>query len=244
MRTRPATTPPSSTAAPGRSACLEAGYAGFSWPKEYGGRGATLVEQALFGEEMAHAKAPQPANVLGMVMGGPGGHRARRRHPEGALAAPDPLRRRDLVPGLLRARVRVGPRVAEDARREVERRVGRDRAEGLDHLRPQGQVVHARGADRPGRAQAPGPHLLHHGHGAGGRAGAPAPPDHRRGGVQRALHRGGAHPRRERRRRRGQRLDGRDHHADARARRPRRRRRPPACGSRSGSSPSWPASAA
>jgi Fic-DOC domain mobile mystery protein B len=31
----------------------DAGYAGFSWPKEYGGRGATLVEQALFGEEMA-----------------------------------------------------------------------------------------------------------------------------------------------------------------------------------------------
>ena len=50
---------------------FEAGYAGFSWPKEYGGRGATLIEQALFGEEMARAKAPQPVNVLGMVMGGP-----------------------------------------------------------------------------------------------------------------------------------------------------------------------------
>jgi alkylation response protein AidB-like acyl-CoA dehydrogenase len=49
----------------------EAGYAGFSWPKEYGGRGATMVEQALFGEEMARAKAPSPANVLGLVMGGP-----------------------------------------------------------------------------------------------------------------------------------------------------------------------------
>ena len=49
----------------------DAGYAGFSWPKEYGGRGATLVEQALFGEEMARARAPQPANVLGLVMGGP-----------------------------------------------------------------------------------------------------------------------------------------------------------------------------
>ena len=48
-----------------------AGYAGFSWPKEYGGRGATMIEQALFGEEMARAKAPQPANVLGLVMGGP-----------------------------------------------------------------------------------------------------------------------------------------------------------------------------
>jgi alkylation response protein AidB-like acyl-CoA dehydrogenase len=50
---------------------FDAGYAGFSWPIEYGGRGATLVEQALFGEEMARAKAPSPANLLGMVMGGP-----------------------------------------------------------------------------------------------------------------------------------------------------------------------------
>jgi alkylation response protein AidB-like acyl-CoA dehydrogenase len=49
----------------------EAGYAGLSWPKEYGGRGATMIEQAIFGEETARAKAPQPANVLGLVMGGP-----------------------------------------------------------------------------------------------------------------------------------------------------------------------------
>lgn len=49
----------------------DAGYAGFSWPTEYGGRGATLVEQAIFGEETARAKAPSPANVLGLVMGGP-----------------------------------------------------------------------------------------------------------------------------------------------------------------------------
>jgi alkylation response protein AidB-like acyl-CoA dehydrogenase len=46
-------------------------YAGLSWPEEYGGRGATLIEQAIFGEETARAKAPGPANVLGLVMGGP-----------------------------------------------------------------------------------------------------------------------------------------------------------------------------
>jgi len=49
----------------------EAGWAGISWPKEFGGRGATLIEQAIFSEEMARSKAPSPANVLGLVMGGP-----------------------------------------------------------------------------------------------------------------------------------------------------------------------------
>src|ERR671919_566906 len=49
----------------------EAGWAGISWPEEYGGRGATLIEQAIFSEEMARALAPRPANVLGLVMGGP-----------------------------------------------------------------------------------------------------------------------------------------------------------------------------
>jgi alkylation response protein AidB-like acyl-CoA dehydrogenase len=49
----------------------QAGYAGLSWPEEYGGRGATLVEQAIFGEELTRAKAPSPVNVLGLAMGGP-----------------------------------------------------------------------------------------------------------------------------------------------------------------------------
>jgi alkylation response protein AidB-like acyl-CoA dehydrogenase len=49
----------------------EAGWAGIAWPKEYGGRGATLIEQSIFGEELTRAKAPRPANVLGLVMGGP-----------------------------------------------------------------------------------------------------------------------------------------------------------------------------
>jgi alkylation response protein AidB-like acyl-CoA dehydrogenase len=48
-----------------------AGWAGISWPKEYGGRGATLIEQTIFSEEMTRSKAPRPANVLGLVMGGP-----------------------------------------------------------------------------------------------------------------------------------------------------------------------------
>ncbi|MEK6278638.1 MAG: acyl-CoA dehydrogenase family protein [Actinomycetota bacterium] len=49
----------------------EAGWAGISWPKEYGGRGATLIEQAIFAMEATRAEAPSPANVLGLAMGGP-----------------------------------------------------------------------------------------------------------------------------------------------------------------------------
>jgi len=49
----------------------EAGYAGIAWPREYGGRGATLMEQTIFNEEMVRAEVPPPANVLGLIMGGP-----------------------------------------------------------------------------------------------------------------------------------------------------------------------------
>ena len=49
----------------------EAGWAGISWPKEYGGRGATMIEQAIFAAEATRQEAPPPANVLGLAMGGP-----------------------------------------------------------------------------------------------------------------------------------------------------------------------------
>ena len=49
----------------------EGGWAGVSWPKEYGGRGATPIEQAIFSAEMVRANTPAPANILGLAMGGP-----------------------------------------------------------------------------------------------------------------------------------------------------------------------------
>ena len=49
----------------------EAGYIGLNWPKEYGGRGATLMEQLILNQEMIEARAPDPINVLGLGMGGP-----------------------------------------------------------------------------------------------------------------------------------------------------------------------------
>jgi len=49
----------------------EGGWAGVHWPVEYGGRGASLMETAIFFEEMGRARAPLPANVLGLLLGGP-----------------------------------------------------------------------------------------------------------------------------------------------------------------------------
>lgn len=49
----------------------DGGWAGLSWPAQYGGRGATLVEQVIFNEEAALARAPEPINVIGLYMAGP-----------------------------------------------------------------------------------------------------------------------------------------------------------------------------
>src|SRR5262245_47357572 len=50
---------------------FEGGWAGISWPKEHGGRGATLVEQAIFQEGLALADAPERPAVLGEALVGP-----------------------------------------------------------------------------------------------------------------------------------------------------------------------------
>ncbi|MFZ0703087.1 MAG: acyl-CoA dehydrogenase family protein, partial [Candidatus Acidiferrales bacterium] len=36
----------------------DGGWAAVSWPKQYGGRDATLMQQAIFWEEMARVDAP------------------------------------------------------------------------------------------------------------------------------------------------------------------------------------------
>lgn len=49
----------------------EGRWAGISWPKEYGGRGATLIEQSIFQAELARANAPQLINAIGLSLVGP-----------------------------------------------------------------------------------------------------------------------------------------------------------------------------
>ncbi|HEY7960313.1 MAG TPA: acyl-CoA dehydrogenase family protein [Solirubrobacteraceae bacterium] len=49
----------------------DAGWAAPGWPAEYGGRGATLTESAIYFEEIGRARVPMAANVLGLLLGGP-----------------------------------------------------------------------------------------------------------------------------------------------------------------------------
>ncbi len=70
----------------------EGGWAGISWPKEFGGRGVSLMEQVIFWQEMARAEAPPLANVLGLGIIGPtiiafGTDAQKRRHLSKILSA-------------------------------------------------------------------------------------------------------------------------------------------------------------
>ena len=44
----------------------DAGYATISWPVEYGGRGAGVMDQVVWNEELHRSGAPGPINVLGI----------------------------------------------------------------------------------------------------------------------------------------------------------------------------------
>ena len=196
---------------------------GFSWPKEYGGRGATLVEQALFGEEMARAKAPSPVNVLGMVMGGPvviahGTDEQKERYLEPILTGEEiwcqgfsePESGSDLASLKTKAVksngewVVTGQKVWTTYAHKAKWCMLVARTD-QDVPKHQGLTYFIMDMEQDAVQVRP---LYQITEGAG---------------VQRALHRGGSDPGRERGRRRRQRLGGRDHHADERARRPRRR---------------------
>ncbi|MDT5301029.1 MAG: hypothetical protein QOG79_4271 [Mycobacterium sp.] len=50
---------------------FDAGYAGLSWPKEYGGGGADAKLRAIFNEEVDRAGAPERLNIIGEDFAGP-----------------------------------------------------------------------------------------------------------------------------------------------------------------------------
>jgi alkylation response protein AidB-like acyl-CoA dehydrogenase len=48
-----------------------AGWVAVHWPKEYGGRGATLTQQMIYQEELERARAPVLVNAQGIGLVGP-----------------------------------------------------------------------------------------------------------------------------------------------------------------------------
>jgi alkylation response protein AidB-like acyl-CoA dehydrogenase len=47
------------------------GWVGISWPKEYGGRGASFIQQLIYQEELARVNPPMLVNGLGIMLVGP-----------------------------------------------------------------------------------------------------------------------------------------------------------------------------
>jgi alkylation response protein AidB-like acyl-CoA dehydrogenase len=47
----------------------DAGWAGIDWPREYGGRGGTVLERAIYEEELALANAPETVNPQIPILG-------------------------------------------------------------------------------------------------------------------------------------------------------------------------------
>lgn len=50
---------------------FEGGWAGPSWPQEFGGREASALQQYMYYEELALARAPEPLNKPGIILLGP-----------------------------------------------------------------------------------------------------------------------------------------------------------------------------
>jgi len=69
----------------------DAGFMGLTWPKDYGGRGLTFMEEMILQEEIALAKAPPVLNILAIGMAGPtiiayGTEEQKRRYPPKMLS--------------------------------------------------------------------------------------------------------------------------------------------------------------
>ncbi len=141
---------------------FDAGFAGITYPAEYGGRGLTAAHERAFREEAAELRDARPRRRRRRdvrsdrpLAAGPLDARVpRAAHPQ------DPLRRGDLVPVLLRARGRLGPRRDPHAGHPRRRPLDPQRVEDLELRRVLRRLGDVPGAHRLGRAEAPRPHVV------------------------------------------------------------------------------------
>ena len=133
---------------------FDAGYAGLTWPKEYGGRGAPYSHQAIALEEFARAGAPQHMNVIALGMAGPtimahGTEEQKQRYLPKMLSAEEIWCQGFSEPGAGSDLAAVRTRVEADGRR-----LRRQRPEGVVVVRAHRRLLHPRRPQRPRRPSA------------------------------------------------------------------------------------------
>ncbi len=141
-----------------KGALWDADFGRYGWPEAVGGLGGPTMFRAIVGEEIASRELADPSiwtmiEVLAPTVSAFGS-------PE-LVAEMVPLaaaRRRTVVPGLLRARRRQRPRLADVSRPPRRRRLARERAEGVDELRPVLAALRPADPHRRTRQRPPGHH--------------------------------------------------------------------------------------
>ena len=135
-----------------------------SWPTEYGGKGLSLLQQVVLNEEFARVGAPLRADFFGDTLVGPT-----------LLQWGTEEQKRQFIPGIMKGEIAwcqgfsepdAGSDLAEpqDPGRTGRRRVGDQRAEGVDDPGARRRLHLLAGPHRPRRAEArrnllpPGPH--------------------------------------------------------------------------------------
>ena len=132
---------------------------GVGWPKEYGGRGFTALEQFIFFEEAQRVNAPIPLVTLNTV--GPTLMQLRHRGAEAEVSARDPERHRRVRDRLLRTVGGKRSGVAAHHRGARRRRLRHQRPEDVHQRRGVRRLHLAGGAHRSGSQEAQGHHDLH-----------------------------------------------------------------------------------
>ena len=124
-------------------ALADAGWAAVAWPAEYGGRDAGVAEQLAYLEVMSRGRGARAAERHRGGQHRAGHPRGRNPGAEGPLPRPDAPWGRDLVPGHVRARRRIGPGLAAHLGGGRRRRVRDQRPEDVEQPRPPCRLVPA-----------------------------------------------------------------------------------------------------
>ena len=111
------------------------GWVGMGWPARYGGRDLPLAKQIIFNEEYVRSGGPNRVGFFGEELLGPtlmmfGTDEQKSRFLPGIHEAEE-----FLVPGFQRTRCRFGPGQRQDDGGPRRRRMGDQRAEGVDEPR-------------------------------------------------------------------------------------------------------------